>query len=282
MSLQNLLKQNDYDLYCDTMNMTSLDIGTITANNGIFESVSTPELLSDPGTDITIFNNIAPQSDLATSLGLAGKGFRNLFCQNLCGLGGPVNVQTSINGPLVPAPNPSDPPVISNLIITSPVGITGPGVNPVRLNNGLVFGNVGSNNTTLSEYYTVSATPSTQGSVSGPFAVIPIVDWVATRIGNTVSLRFKFNRQSCTSVTATIFINLGAAFTSVFYPSVGVGFSVPVANSNSTAVAALGFINTSGNITIQSITNGNINFGNLELVGLAVPDGTYYQINYNI
>lgn len=290
MSVQNILVPNNNDIYCKNLSVAgdfdvtsisadTISADTISASEGIFGSVSTEEILADPGAFITLSNNMAPISDEAVSLGTGGRGFNNLFCKNLCGLGGPVNVVTSINGPIISN-------AITNLAITDPVGIVGAGnsgTDPVRLNNGLIFGNTGSTTSTaLSTYYTIAATPSTQGSVSGPFAAISIVDWVATRIGNTVSLRFRFNRTNCSNVLATIFITLGVGFNSIFYPSTGVGFSVPVSLGDGAATAALGYIDSSGNITITSLTNGNMTFANAQAVGLAVPNGTYYQINYNI
>ncbi len=285
MSLQNILSENNETIYCKNLDVSdSFNVTNIIAQEGIFNSVSTNEILTDPGEDIVVYNNIVTVEDQGASLGTGGRGFNNLFCANLCGLGGPVNVQTSINGPVISG-NPS------NLIITSPVGITGPGVNPVRLNNGLVFGNVGSNNTTLSNYYTVAATPSTQGSVSGPFASISIVDWVATRIGNTVSLRFRFNRTNCSTVSAQLIIIFGSSFTSDFYPSTSISFPIRCATQTTptgtfTNDSYLGTIDTNGQIRVtnwdQTPANINISWGNGSPVGLAIPDGHYFQLNYNI
>ncbi len=286
MSLQNLKKENNYELYCNKLNVdevavNTLDVNIIDAQSGIFESVTTSELVADPGTDMVIYNNLVTVGDLAASLGKGGKGFSNLFCQNLCGLGGPVNVQTSINGPLVPGPNPGDPPVISNLIITSPVGITGPGTDPVGLYNGLKFTNVAPiapiTSYNLERYEEYSGQLTAQGAIP-----VTQVNYKAVIIGNIVTLKIQSFIATCNNTGVPITI---VGLPSLLKPNNNIVFSVEVNVNNTNNENGVLIIQSSGSMLLQPDTRGTFFFTNALDAGFysPTPESDYwYSYTYNL
>lgn len=84
MSLQNLLKPNNYELYLGDTNISSLSIDEL---NPI-----------PPSTNITVNANLITSADDARSLGSAGHGYSGLYARNLYGLNGVVNTVYGING----------------------------------------------------------------------------------------------------------------------------------------------------------------------------------------
>lgn len=128
MSLQNLLKSNNYEL----------DISYVSSGQ-----IHTTDLYSiSPSTNITTHANIITNADDAVNLGGVGKGYANIYARNLAGLNGAVNVQYGITGEA--------------------------GVNPLKIyNNGLIFFNPAStsDNSTMNYYREFSGTLTTGGAL---------------------------------------------------------------------------------------------------------------------
>lgn len=103
MSLQNLLKKNDYDLYCDTINVNNFGIDTIETNSILPIGTGTSINIFDPNASpctLTVNGNITlpPSLNNLRRIGSSGAGYSELWCKQLQGLGAPVQVQNGIEG----------------------------------------------------------------------------------------------------------------------------------------------------------------------------------------
>lgn len=271
MSLQNLNKRNNYDIHCKKITARDFDIGEINAldinttslfahdvtsdsviTDSIYSKTTSGEQMFDlSGTEVELYKSIVPHADDGLTLGSSTIRFKTLYVYNLYGPGAtfPININKGIliNGANVPAPN---------------------------------------NQSILQQYFelaSIPATPSTLATVSGPFAALQIVNYSATRVGKTVSLKLSFNRQTCTTVSSKLTINnFGAIFNANFVPSINTGFLVNLQVSNVLGQVCLCTITSAGVLTISDISGNNISFANAEQVGLGIPDGQYIQINYNL
>lgn len=131
MSLQNLEKPNNYQLY----------IGNAVSPSSTVTNLYPPGIA--PNNNITIHGNLITTTDDAVNLGAVGKGFASVYAKNLAGLNGPVNVQYGITGDA--------------------------GVNPLVIyENGLQFRNGGILGDALSNYYSLSGTINSSGAIVTP------------------------------------------------------------------------------------------------------------------
>lgn len=182
MSLQNLLKPNNYELHLGDTSISSLSIDEL---NPI-----------PPSTDIIVNANLYTVGDDAVSLGKAGQGFSNLFARNLCGIGGEVNAIYGING------NSYTGPPAGNYSVYFP--------------NGLSFQNAASlNNSQKSlSYYQEYTGNMTVGNLSAPFQT----PFSAVRIGNILNISIQsFGTSPALQPTAAA--NGPLTFTSIVSPS---------------------------------------------------------------
>lgn len=279
MSLQNLVKRNNYKLNCNelravdiyTGNIETLEIETttVTAHDANVDSLLVDKIykhsspydeimdLNASSTNINLYKNIIPNTNNTINLGQNSFRFGQLHITEIYGPPESIAVENSLSGPL--------------------------GSTPLQLQYGSVV--VGNNQSTFNKYYELSSSvsPDVPASVSGPFASSQTVNYIGTRIGNFVSLRISFNLIPCTNTLSNILLNnFGVNFGSSFIPSNIVYFTIPIRTSASTVVECLGSINTAGNINITSLSGGLITFTSGDSVGLGIPNGSYFQINYNI
>lgn len=93
MSLQNLLKPNNYELYCDTLNVNNLGIENIDVAS---LNVDTLEVttLKGPSDVITLASSLVPSIPNSTAfhIGNANKYISDVWCERLHGPGAPVNI----------------------------------------------------------------------------------------------------------------------------------------------------------------------------------------------
>lgn len=254
MSLQNLIKENNYELYCDTMNMENFNVNTVNANDGIFNSVSTSELLANGGTDITIHNNLVPAIATTCQLGNSGSHFSNLWCEHLEGTGTPVKVQNGIVGQ-----DGSHPLYVAT--------------------NGLMFNNavpVAPISTYTINFYAEYSGTMTAGNAI-PNTIAP---YRAVRIGSIVNLSFGFNVTNALVAGNTNPIDI-TSLPVALRPSSTRVIAIPV-NVNNTSPLGAVQINTDGILSIYSNTILSSYYTSGLPAGLRIPDGDLYCISYNL
>lgn len=125
MSLQNLKKENNYRLYIGELVTPGLDLDSISTNsiNSLENGTNVFTLPTAVSGNETVVNtDLVTESDLAHSLGDINKGFRNVFCQNLAGLSGPVSVQYGVQGKFNEPP-PGQPPLPPDPLIVFESGL---------------------------------------------------------------------------------------------------------------------------------------------------------------
>lgn len=229
MSLQNILVPNNYDLYARTFTTEEFSSDTITTNN--------INSLNDPNDNITVTGNLVVVADDAFDLGASGKGFNNLYCRNLNGLNGPVNVTTGVRGnngtnPVIiyqyglqflPDPNDANPSqsVLNNYFNSQgTIEILGCfTLNPLTANYSITV--VGNIVTFCLGYFT--GNPSSNGPITISFASIPEILPVSTQ-AFTIPMRFGGTRSVVggivTSTGIIIYSDLNSgSFTTAMTPT---------------------------------------------------------------
>lgn len=259
MSIQNLKKPNNYNIFADEITCKYLyadDSEFVTIKGEAIEAdfiyslnnqnVSAFDLSNN--SQIIVGKSLIPSGDDGLSLGSGSVRFKDLNIYNIYGPGNtfPVNINRGIliNGASSP-------------------------------NNQSIFGN----------YFELSSTPSTLATASGPYSVAnnPQVKYIATRVGNTVSLKLAFNLGDCDVSSALLTIdNFGTIFNDNFLPETNTCFLINIQVGTFSSIACLGKIQTDGKIVISTLSGGSIAFTAGEPVGLGVLDGEYMQINYNL
>lgn len=242
MSLQNLKQPNNYELY---------------VGNAVIENIETNELsvnlikADPPNTEIQINNDLVPVASIATSLGSTSLGFRNLFCQNLCGLNAEVNV---------------------------PNGITGANAS-TKLNivAGLQFGAISGSNTqaTLNNYLEGTTSLTASGAISANISI------KYTVIGKSVCLGM--------SIPPGTLAVAGGSTPIIFTLPVGLRPLSPVAINgvtmlvNNTKPIGSVLIATSGVVNIFSTdARSTDSYVIGQVANFCVPDNQYTYISYNL
>lgn len=242
MSLQNVLKANNYDLHCNSILVNNIDSDAITVNN--------INSLDDPQNNITIAGNLVVVSDDAYNLGAPGKGFESLYCRGLNGLNGPVNVVTGIRGN-----NGTNPLVIYETglqFLTNPV----------------------STQSVLNNYYSSYSPLQVSGFFSGGPLPIQIA---ATVIGNSVTFGIGYF-NGAGGLPSTITISLASL--PGLIPVNTQSFVLPMLFNGSRAIVS-GQVDATGITIYSDLNNGTYN-NSMNPVGLAIPVGGYYNITYQL
>lgn len=135
MSLQNLLKPNNYELYCDTLNVNNFGLDTIETNKILPIGTGTSINIFDPNASpctLTVNGNITLPSALngIRRIGTSGAGYSELWCNQLQGLGAPVQVQNGIVGN-----NGTQPLYVANYGLTFNNAVPAPPVTSYTLDN---------------------------------------------------------------------------------------------------------------------------------------------------
>lgn len=258
MSLQNILKTNDYDLYCDELNANTLTVDSVNINT---LKVGTLDNL-DGSSNIIAGSDIVTISDDAQSLGAPAKGFRNLYCGNLFGLNGPVNVRYGITG--------------SNG--TSPLYV---------IQNGLIFDNSSIvppiTSYTMNRYIEYSGQFTITGAVSTSH-----INYSAVVVGKLVTMSLQNFSAQCVFPGIPITI---ALLPNILRPTSDKIVSAPVCVDNTQdpeAPGALVIRSDSGNINMYPNGRANSGWINGQMAGFYLPsnsgaDPLYsYTFSYNL
>lgn len=152
MSLQNLLKNNNYPII----------INDLTSNEVSSDNVYTDNLYSKSSTYITLHSNLQTTSDGARSLGTLGHGFSDLYCQNLLGFNGNVYIVHALSG------GSSASPAAVNIV-----------------SQGLLI--EGSGQTVLTKYHEATGFVNLTG-----FTTTQSVSYSYTVVGKMVTFQFNF------------------------------------------------------------------------------------------
>ena len=216
MSIQNILQPNNLVLYAGNIAADKITVDVI-------DSLATGDPVFILPTeadenDVVVNKNLITSADLAVSLGAAGQGYRDVFCQNLRGLGGtvqqnysPVNIPGGVNffDPSTPANTP-----YASLLDT---------------------------------YYSITQADLTL-QIGGAYAnpAVPL-NYKATIIGNLVTMSILVPAKSIApGPTGPITIT---GLTSNFYPEFPQSIQIDV-DSDSNLIQGVIYIDTGGLITI--------------------------------
>lgn len=276
MSLQNILKVNNNELYCKKLIAGEVEVGIITIDDVFAHNITSDNLITDlifsksndgeqvmdisgDAQDAIIVNkSILPPTDNGVNLGQNGLKFGQLHVSQVYGPNTSINMINSLSG----ANNTA----------------------PLQLQNGFVV--VGSNQTAFNKFFEYTSPAPIQ--VGGPFGNISIVNYKATRIGSMVFLEIAFNRQTATNSPAIITIqNFDATFLANFLPTTDAYFQIPIQVSASTVTECVGVMTTAGVIQIGEYfstagvaTSTAFTLG--DAVGLPIANGSYFTIVYHI
>lgn len=271
MSLQNLTKENNYKLYIGELVTPGLDLDNISTNsiNSLQNGTNVFTLPTPASGNETIVNSdLVTTTDLAHSLGAVGKGFRNVFCQNLAGLSGPVSIQYGLEGK-INTPPPGDPPLPNDPLII--------------YQNGLIF--VNPSNTTdnsILNYYREYTQADLVLNIGGVYANPPSpLTYKATIIGNIVTMSILVpDKSHAPGPTGQIIIS---GLTSNFAPSAPQSIQINV-NSNGSIVPGVLYIDTAALITIYPGFTTSTSFTNGVSVGLGIIESvgnvSYFTFSY--
>lgn len=282
MSLQNILGfPNKEKLHCETINgdtatfltveagvidaddinIPSLTVDNITTNEIYYEDDPTPTIPPTPiieftnngsNSFITVNKDIITSNDSAHSLGAVGKGFDNLFCENLQGLSGEVNIIYGLAGS---KPNPAIDPLL----------ITG---------NGLKFGTgnypAAHPQNILNTYQELTGTLALAG-----YSTAQNLTYSAVVIGKNVT--FSFNLPVATSIAGGAIIE-AAALPSYLFPAHSQTFSYSGINDTTTGIF-LGAIFSNGIFEFYGSEIFDDPFGSSVNIG-SNPNGDRSTITY--
>lgn len=314
MSLQNILVPNNDDIYCKKLTSKILNVDIIEGNEligftvirgkDIFasESMDTPNISlneiysqnfpggnpsADPPIPPVPYMDLSNQDEIIVNADIVpGSTIHNLGKMN-----DPFNeiMVKQINSGITTIPTPT-PIFFGSQLSGSEASL------PIILKNGFQIAAEPSGNQSIFSKYLYYHTPvSPLAFVGGPFDTEQTVNYSGSLVGNIVTLSFGFNLREATINPAFIKItgiNINLA------PSVPASFIVPVKVGNTTYQNLLGIIQASTNpaeeceilIGGTPTTSGSVPvnppiavpFTDGVLVGLGIPDGTYFSISYHI
>lgn len=221
MSLQNLLKENNYNLYCGEVNADKFDVGTVIVDNiqvnnaVVLNQITTPSITS--GT--SLFNTV---------------GTIDLDAIN-------ITATNNIVAPIHFATSSMNTPSISN------------GVNPVAMSTGLTLPNTNAAGTTNLKYYLQST-----GVLTTSGAVVMNLNYRATRIGGQVNVCVQCMD---TSVLATANTFLTISGTPLDFLPNSTTCCGPILTNTATGVTLGRYqFNGSGDLIIFASLTGGVNF----------------------
>lgn len=247
MSIQNLLKPNNYNLYLNVedlnvQNLTvqALDAGDINAETINSQSVALDDLDSNSGGPITINKNLIPSGDDGPSLGSSTLAFSNLWCYKVSGNSGtfPVNI---------------------------PNGLT--------LNSGP---NIGS---TLNIYKEYSGNLTVSGAISGASTPpITSVPYSGVIIGKLATVSFQTLLVTQAGASGTINLSgLPTDFRPLSIQSIFVPTQVNFTQNNSCLIISNA---TNPLISIFSAANETTSFTNGQQSGLSFASSRHFTFTY--
>lgn len=246
MSLQNLLEQNNYELYCDTVNVNNFGLDTIKTNN--IEPLT--------GNNITVTGNIILPNSLSLDrqIGSSSSFFSNLWCERLQGANAPVMIQNGITGE-----NATNPLYVAT--------------------NGLQFTNTPPvapiTNYVVNFYAEYTGTMTAGNAIANTVA-----NYRAVRMGSIVNLSFGFNQQTAAPAGNLNPIDI-SSLPVALRPSSTRVIAIPVIVNNTFPLGGLQ-INTDGTLSIYSNTKLTTYFINGTSAGIYIPDGDLYCVSYNL
>lgn len=260
MSISSLFSANQYDLYCDQLNVRELTAGDIINPSAIIDDIYTDRIHSGQTDDI-VFNlssgnavlsrRLEPDANNTIDIGTSSDRFANVYAVNS-------------NATNVVATNVTSNNVTVNTSLIGPVG--GVSVNP-----GVVFS--GSNQTLLNKYYQIS------GSMPISGAIIASASYVATLIGDFVSLSFTFPNTNCTANTSIDIEFLPVPLRPIKTFSGSIRVQLAAGNLTSDGLIQ---IFPSGEIVIFAGETDTSHFTISNSVGLGYSGTTYFNIGYHI
>lgn len=257
MSLQNLLKPNNYPLELGTVNASNIHSSNVYTDN-IYED----ENLND---QITIHATLTTTADEGASLGIAGKGFQNLFCKNLNGLNANVNVVHGLNGGS------------GTSAVSFGYGVTGPTLgSPVTVNGGLVFNVAG--NSVLNFYQEYSGSLTVSGALSASSTPpVTSVPYSGVIIGKLATVSFQTLLANAGASGTINLSGLPTAFKPLSTQSIFVPTDVNNTQNNSCLI-----ISNAANplISIFSAANESTSFTNGQPSGLKFASSRWFTFTY--
>lgn len=249
MSLQNLLKENNYELYCDTLNVNSFASDTIKTDN--IEPIT--------GNDITVTGNIIlPDSlSLDRQIGSSTSYFSNLWCERLQGANAPVMVQNGIIGN-----DGADPLYVAD--------------------NGLMFTDVAPvapvTSYTLERYVEYSGQLTAQGAIPAT-----PVNYKAEIIGSVVILKIQSFIVNANVAGSTAISMTGLP--SLLIPNNNIVFQAYVNINNTNNASGVLIVQSNGTILLQPDTRGTVTYTNGVAAGFfsPTPESNYwFTFSYNL
>ncbi len=250
MSLNNITKENNYKLYCNSVKADKFDVGEIVVDNitvqnaNVINTISTSHINS--GT--SLFNTIVTSNldtnnaniiNLNSTNGTIN-GLKANTLQTVTGLGN-ITSTNNIIAPVHVATTSVNTPSIIN------------GALPVAVSTGITFPNTNAAGTTNLRYYLQST-----GTLTTSGAVVTSLNYRATRIGGQVNVCVQAMDTSVLA-TANTFLKI-SGMPIDFLPN-STTCCGPIL-TNTTAGATMGRyqFNGSGDILIFATVNSGVNF----------------------
>lgn len=258
MSLQNLLKQNNYELFCGTMNVNDIVIDDIISA----DTIKTNNLQKLSGTDISILGNLVPAvgSSTAFQIGAPNLYFSNLWCQRLQGAGSEVIVQNGITGV--------------------------DGTSELEVKNGIILYQNDpqtENQSVLTQYWYTSGTLTAEGAIPDQ-----TINYSAVLVGNVVTITIQNFLGTCNNTSSPI---LMVGLPDEFMPSSDKIISgVPVDVNNTQNNGVIVVRSDSGNLDMYPSPRLNVFFSSTYEAGFygpvlspGVADTSYsFTFSYNL
>lgn len=252
MSLQNLLKPNNYELYINSNTIVSSDImaGSLSA-------------LTDPGTiELNSGLSIPTDKDQGIIIGNNGGALGNIYTYNIVGPDGvnPFNVPAGISGETIENPPPTPPTLV-----------------PISIYNGLALKPLDTsstlNSSTIDQYGEYSGSLTFTGPFSGTAGFRGVI------CGSKVTISLNLNQQHASAGLPAGTGMVFEALPSRFHPQISQIVLCPVYNG--VVVTGCIFIETNGVMSMFPSTIFSPGFTSSAYpCGLGIPDGNSYVFSY--